>query len=315
MTVQKMIDLLGFRVEDTDTRKFNLAMRLDVLHQAQLTVVNLLDNSLLTELQAVESNLTTIVAANGVDAYYALSGLANDIARNGLVAAKVYGASGKYFNIVKYEDVKKGENTYLSGSDDFPVGYIYKNQFFLQTTTAGGVVTIDIWYIKQPSELKYTYTTDSVANGAASGSYAYSIDLTVDTLTPLSSTTNDTYNGAVVYNKTKAFYAVVYDYVGATKVLHVIYDINEATEWEASDEFYFVAGPSSNQRLGDYECELNDSLHMLVVDFAEAELLKMVNDVSRSDKAIEKALSQINALNARAGVEGAAGIGTSAQGG
>jgi len=319
MTVQKMIDLLGFRVEDTDTRKFNLGMRLDVLHQAQLAVVNLLDNSLLTELQEVETNLTTIVAANGVDAYYALSGLTNDIARNGLVNAKVYGASGKYFNIVKYEDVKKGENQYLSGSDDFPVGYIYKNRFYLQTTTAGGVVTLDLWYIKQPSELKYTYTTTSVANSVTSDDVdGKEIDVIVSGDNGLtnggSASYDDFYNGAVLYNKTGDYYAVVTDYDGASYAMTIIYNQNDAT-WGSSDEFYFIAGPGSNEKLGDFECELNDSLHMLVVDFAEAELLKMVNDVSRSDKAVEKAMAQINVLNQRAGVEAAAGIGTSAQGG
>jgi hypothetical protein len=169
MNVQKMIDKLGFRLNDEAARKFNVSMRLDILNDAQITLVNLLHNNLLTELQEVETNLTTIVGANGIDAYYALTSLSNEVARNGVTNAKVYGASGKYFNIMDAEEVKKTENTYNAGTDEYPVGYIFKNRFYFQTSTAGGSLTLDLWYIKKPSALKYTYVTDSVANAVVSG--------------------------------------------------------------------------------------------------------------------------------------------------
>lgn len=310
MNVQKMIDKLGFRLNDEAARKFNVSMRLDILNDSQITLVNLLHNNLLTELQEVETNLTTIVGANGIDAYYALTSLSNEVARNGVTNAKVYGASGKYFNIMDAEEVKKTENTYNAGTDEYPVGYIFKNRFYFQTSTAGGSLTLDLWYIKKPSALKYTYVTDSIAGGATDGTYGYVIQILESELT---SAVNDYYNGSVLYNKTKDFSAIVYDYVGATKTLHVLYDVNEATEWEANDEWYFVTGPTSGEKLGDFESELNDSLHELVIDLAESTLYNMISNDARSGKALDKAMAQINGLNQRVVAEAAAGIGTTAR--
>ena len=169
---------------------------------------------------------------------------------------------------------------------------------------------MDLWYIKKPSALKYTYVTDSIAGGATDGTYGYVIQILESELT---SAVNDYYNGSVLYNKTKDFSAIVYDYVGATKTLHVLYDVNEATEWEANDEWYFVTGPTSGEKLGDFESELNDSLHELVIDLAESTLYNMISNDARSGKALDKAMAQINGLNQRVVAEAAAGIGTTAR--
>ena len=309
MTTQQMVDLLGFRLEDTRASKFGIELRLDVLNESQLTAVNMLHNDLLTELQEVETSLSFQVATGGVDAYFALTGLTNEISRNGILQAKVSGTTGKYYNIIKFKDVKQVENTYLTGSEAYPVGYILKNRFYSRTAS---VVTFDLWYLKKPSALQYIYVTDSVTGGGVETSTnGYFIDVIESTLT---SAENDFYNGAIRHNKTKDFYAIVYDYVGASRTLKVFYDQAEATEWEADDEFYFIKGPGSHEKLGDFQSELNDNLHEIIVDLAESTLFKMVSDMERSNKANEIAFAQINALNERAVAEEAAGIGTKAKG-
>ena len=309
MTVQKMIDLLGFRLNDEAARKFNVSMRLDILNDAQISLVNLLHNDLLTELQEVETGLTTVAGTNGADDYYALTSLANEIARNGIVNAKVYGSSGKYFNIMPAAEVKKTENTYIAGTDDYPVGYIFKNRFYLQRTTVAGLLALDLWYIKKPSSLKYTYTTDSVANAVSSADIGgREIDIIES---ELASSSDSYYKGSVIYNKSEGYYAVVTGYDGGTKALTILHALSDNI-WQANDEWYFISGPTSGEKLGDFESELNDSLHELIVDLAESTLYKMVNDTVRSDKAADKAMAQINALNSRVVAETAAGIGTTA---
>ena len=309
MNTQLMVDSLGFRLEDVAARKFPVNMRLDVLNTAQLMAVNMLDNNLLTELQEVETGLTFAVATGGIDAYYALTGLANEIARNGVINAKINGASGKYYNIIPHKEIKDTENvSYLDGTDDYPIGYVFKNRFYSRTTS---VVTLDLWYLKKPSTLQYTYTTDSVSSAVSSADIAGREIVIIES--ELTSTADDFYNGAVIYNKTEGYYAIVTDYDGGTTALTILHALSDAI-WETSDEWYFVKGPGSNEKLGDFESELNDNLHEIIVDLAESTLYKMVADISRSDKALEKALAQINALNARAQAEAAAGIGTKASG-
>jgi hypothetical protein len=82
---------------------------------------------------------------------------------------------------------------------------------------------------------------------------------------------------------------------------------------QGASEWYFVTGPTSGEKLGDFESELNDSLHELVIDLAESTLYNMISNDARSGKALDKAMAQINGLNQRVVAEAAAGIGTTAR--
>lgn len=303
MTVQRMIDLLGYRLEDLQLADFTAAVRLEALNMAQMSLVRLLNNAYLTELEEKEYAKECTVDTGDDEASYAIASLANDVVRNAITHVR-YTGTGKFANMMEAKDIKRTENTLATGSNEAPRAYVFKNRIYVQCDDT--TPEIDIWYIQKPSDLVYTFTTDNVASGAASGN-SYSIDVVE---ADLDSAVDDYYNGAVLYNVTREFYAIVYDYVGSSTTLKVIYDVNEAVEWQASDEFYFVTGPGSRESLGDFECELNEALHELVVDLAEAQCWLMDNKPERAKSPMTKAMSEIQVLNARYSVEKPKGVGT-----
>ena len=304
MTVQRMIDLLGYRLEDLQLADFTAAVRLEALNMAQMSLVRLLDNAYLTELQVKEFAKECTIDTGDDEASYAIASLANDVVRNAITHVR-YTGTGKFANMMEAIDIKRTENTLATGSNEAPRAYVYKNRIYVQC--ADTTPEIDIWYIKKPSDLVYTFTTDNVANGAVDGTYGYVIDVVE---ADLESAVDDYYNGAVVYNVTREFYAIVYDYVGGSTTLKVLYDQAETAEWQGSDEFYFVTGPGSVENLGDFECELNEALHELVVDLAEAQCWLMDNKPERAKSPMAKAMSEIQVLNARYSVEKPQGVGT-----
>ena len=91
MTTQEMVDLLGLRLEDPDYRSFSTSTRYKVLNVAQLQIVNLSDNAMLTELENVES--LTANASGIID----LTALSYDPIRNGVYAIENTDASVNAF--------------------------------------------------------------------------------------------------------------------------------------------------------------------------------------------------------------------------
>ena len=106
MTAQEMLDLLALRLEDPESKAFSDSSKFKALNVAQLTLVNLCDNSLLTELEVIES---ATLNANGE---YALSGLTETPIRNGIYAVKNKDASVTHLlNLIEFKDVKRLENS------------------------------------------------------------------------------------------------------------------------------------------------------------------------------------------------------------
>jgi len=305
MVVEKMVDILGRRLEDESGGKFSTALKLDALDVAQHTLSNLIHNAYLTELQVKEFAKECTIDTGDDEASFAITSLANEMLRGGLLAVRF---NGIFCHLIEHKDLKKTENQYNAGTDSNPIAYLFRNRIYVQATDT--TPAADFWYLKKPSTLQYIYTTDSVANGALSGTLAYGIDVVEADLT---SSTDNYYNGSVLYNKTNDFYAIVYDYVGSSTTLKVIYDANEATEWTASDEFYFVKGNGSVEKLGDYECELNEALHDLVIDFAEAQCWRMDKKRDRAEAVVTKAMAEIQLLNARYAGEAPKGVGSRAR--
>lgn len=303
MNVQKMMDILGRRCEDEDESRFSAALKLDALDIAQHTLTNLIHNAYLTELEVKEFTKECAIASDDDEASFAVNSLASEMLRGGLLHVRF---NSKYCKIIEYKDLKKTENQYDAGDDNSPIAYLYRNRIYVQATDT--TPEVDIWYLKKPKALANVYVTDSVASGATDGSYGYSIQVTE---AGLSSAVNDYYNGSVVYNKTRDFYAIVYDYVGGTTVLHVLYDQAETAEWQATDEFYFVSGSGTVENLGgDTECELNESLHELVIDLAESQMWRMDAKSSRAEAVEKKAMNEIAVLNARYLTEAPKGVGS-----
>lgn len=65
---------------------------------------------------------------------------------------------------------------------------------------------------------------------------------------------------------------------------------------------YYLKSPASISDSQD--CELNESLHDIVVDLAESELWRMDNQKNRSQAARDSAMDMIKMLNSRVEVEG-----------
>jgi len=165
MTGTEMIDMLGLRLEDPDQASFTSATKIKAINIAQRTVVNLIDNAYLTELQVIDSAVFDSNAyagnpsGNGLDAdgKVTFSGLSIDPIRGGVIALKVYDVVSNasvdlgFANIIEPQDAKRLENSYLAGSDSNPVAYIFNETIYVKPVKAVGAV--DVWYIKNPTAI------------------------------------------------------------------------------------------------------------------------------------------------------------------
>ena len=159
-----MVDMLGLRLEDPSEASFTSATKIKAINIAQRTVVNLIDNAYLTELQNIDSY--TLHATNGFTANALTSGssafssLGVDPIRGGVIAVKGYnktGAEGSYVvsdlgfaNMIEPQDVKRLENSYLAGSTSNVVAYVFKESLYVEPTT---VEAVDIWFLKNPTDI------------------------------------------------------------------------------------------------------------------------------------------------------------------
>jgi len=143
-----MLSTLGLRLEDPSESDFTQSAKLDSLNIAQRSVVNLINNAYLTDLQVIDSdkNMTT--------GYLAFSSLANAPIRNGIVAVKVN--NGKWATIIEPTDLKRLENTYLAGSTTNPIAYIFNEKIYVEGPAA--TAPIDVWYMKAPVALEANNT-------------------------------------------------------------------------------------------------------------------------------------------------------------
>ncbi len=162
MTGTEMIDMLGLRLEDPDQASFTSATKIKAINIAQRTVVNLVDNAYLTELQEIDEyvlHATNGYTSNAVTAGKAtFASLAIDPIRGGVIAIKAFDKSGSagsytavdlgFANIIEPRDAKRLENSYLAGSTTNPVAYIFNETIYIAPTD---VEAIEVWYVKNPT--------------------------------------------------------------------------------------------------------------------------------------------------------------------
>lgn len=111
-------------------------------------------------------------------------------------------------------------------------------------------------------------------------------------------TSNDYYNGSLIYNLSKNSYHVVSDHTGR----HIVFypEISSPTD---DEQIYFLRNVSKEVEITNLENvypNLNGSLHQLMVDMAEAMCWKSGRDkafVDRSKVALDNVLRQIKGLN------------------
>ena len=175
MTGTELVDMLGLRLEDPSESNFTSATKIKAINISQRSVVNLVDNAYLTELQEIDSATFASNAfaddatGNGLDATgkQTFTGLGIDPIRGGVIAINVYDDGGSsatdlgFANMIEPQDAKRLENSYLAGSTDNPVAYIFNETIYVKPVLADGA--IDVWYIRNPLE----FTSGSAVAGVS----------------------------------------------------------------------------------------------------------------------------------------------------
>jgi len=146
MTGNEMLSALGLRLEDPAQSVFTQSAKLTALNLAQKSVVNMIDNAYLVELQTKANDRSVTSGECSFDTAFGSN--VNPI-RNGIVG--VYDETNdKWCTMIEPGDVKRLENSYLSGDTSNPVSYIFADSIYVRPTS---ISTIDVWYIKVPTDL------------------------------------------------------------------------------------------------------------------------------------------------------------------
>lgn len=279
MYVGDAITQLGLRVEDSDKKKFPEKLRREVLEYSQVKIANMLHNAYLTELEYLDASKT---ATSGV---YSLSSLTYKVLRGGEGVLRVKLSGGKYCTRIDLIDLKKQENTYLVGTDDNPLYYVFEDKIYVKCTQTNPV--IDIYYLKLPTALYYNFTITGVA--LPTGFSVSYFSTTYD---------NDYFNGALIYCLEKESYHVITDYVKTGNAVTVA--PTASGDFETNEHIYLLHHPTVDVdliALSALGFELNDSLEDLILDYAESELWKITAETARRNSSLEKVITQIKALN------------------
>ncbi len=148
MTGNEMLSTLGLRLEDPSESSFTQAAKLDALNIAQKSVVNLIHNAYLGELQVIDESKT--MTANAID--ISVNGdLSEEVMRNGIIA--VYDATDDVWcTMIDPGDQKRLENSYLAGSTTNPVAYVFSNKLFVDGP--GATDDVDVWYLRSPADIE-----------------------------------------------------------------------------------------------------------------------------------------------------------------
>ena len=133
---------LGLRLEDPAESVFTSQAKVDAINLAQKTIVNMLDNGYLTELEAIDEDQ----ALSSGTVTFSTAGIAP--IRGGITG--VYDeTNNKWCTMIEPKDLKRLENSYLSGTTSNPVAYVFNQTIYVKPDSVGN---IDIWYIKSPTD-------------------------------------------------------------------------------------------------------------------------------------------------------------------
>lgn len=301
MNTMEMMDLLALRLEDANKGDFTDILKLKALNNAQVKAANSLHNNYLTELAVVDTNKTVTTGVLAIS-----SVLSHKVLRGGMGirAVKVYG--GLFCTMIDVLDVKKTENTFLSGNSNNPLAYVFQNRIYVLPTS---VTAVDVYYYRMPAPMYFPFTMAAAVTPKKTGFIGAS---ELDAI----NTTDDYWNNAVVYSTGQKSYHVVtdYDHTGNADGERLFTVSPASAENFGTDTFYFLTHGFDALSLDGVTCQLNESLHDLVVTLAEAECWAMMRQLDRRNAALETAYSEIKMLNERYETEKAAGIGTDRKG-
>ena len=148
---------LGLRHEDPAESVFTSQAKMDAVNLAQKTVVNMVDNGYLTELESIDDDQ----ALSSGSVSFATAGISP--IRGGITG--IYDETNNLWcTMVETKDLKRLENAYLAGSTANPVAYVFQETIYVKPTS---VSSADIWYLKTPQDFTYS-DASSGAGGMAS---------------------------------------------------------------------------------------------------------------------------------------------------
>ena len=149
MTAAEMLTLLGLRMEDTGHVNFPSATKYSALNVGQRTVVNLINEAYLTELEVQQSK--TPSSSEITAGYIAFDSNLAPI-RNRFIAVQVkYAGDFKFATMMPFEDVKDIENQYLTPSEDSPVAWIFQNRLHIRPNV--GMTELQLYYLGSPAAI------------------------------------------------------------------------------------------------------------------------------------------------------------------
>jgi len=142
MTGTGMNSNLGLRLEDPAQSVFTEAAKIDAINISMRTVCNMLDNGYLTEMERIVGNAGL---ASGVVSF---SDAGITPIRGGITG--IYDETNDLWcTMVETKDLKRLENSYLSGTTSNPVAYVFQEKIYVKPTS---VALVDIWYLTEPTD-------------------------------------------------------------------------------------------------------------------------------------------------------------------
>jgi hypothetical protein len=283
MTGNEMLSTLGLRLEDPEESSFTQTAKLDALNIAQKSVVNLIHNAYLTDLQVLDRSK----AVDGIGS------LTITTAGVGYSAGTLSATGGSGSGFAGTYSVTSGAITTVT-----------------ITNPGSGYTSVPTVVISGSNGVG---ETDAVITAALGGSLPFA-GLTNTPIRNGVVSVKDVSGGKFcTMIEPGDVKRLENTYLAGSSSNPVAYVFQEKIFIEptsvATVDVWYMKAPT-DLAASSVECELNVALHESVVDMAESQLWKMDAKVDRAAAAYGSATAQIQALNARYPAEAPTGIGT-----
>lgn len=285
MTGSTMVDMLGLRLEDPAESSFTSDAKVKALNIAQKTVVNLINNAYLTELQTIESAVSVSSGVVDIPTSFSTASVSFSGGEGSGATATAVISKGYLVSV----DVTAGGSGYTSAPT---VSFSnIGSSGATATATLDGAVVSSIT-VTNPGDGSITMG-EPIRNGVISIK-----DATNDRFC----TMIEAFDVKRTENSLLSSSSNSIAYVFQNKIYVKPDSISSVDVW-------YLKEPSDITD-GSGEPDLNEALHEVMLDFAEAQLWRMDAQSERAAAAYQSATNQINALNARYEGEAPEGIGT-----
>jgi len=287
MTGNEMISQLGMRMEDPSQENFTQTMKIDVLNVAQKTVVNLIHNAYLDELESIQNDVSI---SNGVVDYSSVFSTTSVV-----IAGNGSGSGATAVPVIR--------GGYVVAVTVTAPGSAYANTP-TATISGGGGASATLTVTKSAN----TIGSITVSN-PGNGSYSEGSPIR-NGITAIYDETNDLFCSMIEAKDAKR---LENSYLAGGTNNPVAYTHGQKIYVSPSTtdtiDVWYLKEPTAIGADAN-EADLNVALHEIILDFAESQLWKMDAKNDRATSASASAMGQIEALNARYPSEAPKGLGT-----